>query len=475
MRILLVDDERELREGLADLLSEEGHAIVQAGDGGEALASLDDTIDLIICDVRLPDLDGAAVLQGARQRAPLGDFIMMTAFGDVNDAVSALKLGAATYLVKPLDVDELLHHVRSIAADRALRGELIEARRQLARRGAPTRLIGTSAQMRKVAARIDALAPSESSVLITGETGTGKELAALEIHDRSLRAGKPFVAVNCGAFPATLIEAELFGYDRGAFTGAEKAREGRFRVADGGTLFLDEIGELPLPAQAKLLRVLQEGTVEPLGTDKPVQVDVRLISATHRDLRQRISEGLFREDLFYRVNVLDVSLPALREREGDREVLIRYFLREAAKRRGGDSAMVSTLSPEAYDALMSYPFPGNVRELAHAIEHASVLSGGGEIDRDHLPVVIAEAPRLRPQCGVPAVGHRYTLTALKPLAVAIREFEKEHLRTALAATGGKRIQAAKVLGISRKCLWEKLRTHERDAKTAADSGVDAGA
>jgi DNA-binding NtrC family response regulator len=455
MRILLVEDELELRETLADLLVDEGHTVLQAGDGAHAFAAIqDEDVDLVISDVHLPDAAGSDVLRVARQVTPRPDFILMTAFADVTEAVSALKLGASDYLVKPFEVDELLHHVRRIASGRDLRRQLVDARLQRAR-ALKSRLVGTSPQMRKVIERIEALGPSDANVLIMGESGTGKELAAREIHDRSPRAERPLVAVNCAAFPATLIEAELFGYERGAFTGADRAREGRFRAADGGTLFLDEIGELPLAAQAKLLRVLQEGRFEPLGSDTPIRVDVRIISATHRNLRQLASEGTFREDLFYRINVLDLSLPALREREADRELLMRFFLGELARKKTGQPRPILPISREASAALMSYPFPGNVRELAHAIEHAAVLSGGKEIKLEHLPDIIAAArPDEVAPPGEPAEPAQ--VGPVEKLSVARQEFEILHLRRALAVTGGKRVKAAQLLGISRKSLWEKL-------------------
>src|SRR4029077_10365495 len=425
----------------------------------------DSTFDVILSDVHLPGIDGLKLLRIARRDAPLTDFILMTAFGDVGEAVAALKDGASDYLMKPFDIDELLHHIARIDSTRSMRRELAEARRALVLRAPTNRLVGHSSQMRKLQSRIEMIAPSEAATLIMGESGTGKELVARLLHERSPRASRPFVAVNCAAFPETLIEAELFGYERGAFTGAVKRREGRFRAADGGTLFLDEIAELPLSAQAKLLRVLQDGTVEPLGTDSSVKVDVRLISATHRNLREHVAQRLFREDLFYRINVLDVNMPPLRDREGDLPVLIQFFLDGFPKPDGAGSHVLPVLSSDAYAALSAYRFPGNVRELAHAIEHAVVLSGGGEITLDHLPGIIAEAaPASIP---VPSV-HQATNgatngappTAVGPLVAAAREFEKAHLRRAVAATGGKRVKAAEMLGISRKSLWEKLRMYD---------------
>ena len=461
MEILLIDDEPELRQALADVLRDAGHAITEAGDGQTAADLLKaKTFDVILSDVRLPGLDGLKLMRLARQEAPLTDFILMTAFAEVAEAVAALKEGASDYLTKPFDVEELLHLVARIDGTRSMRRELTEARRALSTRPEHNRLIGHSTQMLKIRSRIEMIAPSDASTLIAGESGTGKELVARMIHERSPRAAKAFVAVNCAAFPDTLIEAELFGFERGAFTGAVKKREGRFRTADGGTLFLDEIAELPLPAQAKLLRVLQDGTVEPLGTDQAVKVDVRIVSATHRNLREHVAQGLFREDLYYRINVLDIALPPLREREGDLPLLIEFFLQGFTKTDAAGNRLVPTISTDAYAALSAYRFPGNVRELGHAIEHAAVLAGYGEITLDHLPAAVAEEAPSGPTSTPMAAALDGSPQAVVPLGVAIREFEKGHLRRALAATGGKRVKAAEMLGISRKSLWEKLRMYE---------------
>jgi DNA-binding NtrC family response regulator len=437
--ILIIEDEVEIREALADILRPAGHAIVEAGDGERATALLAErAFDVILSDVRLPGQDGLELLRFARKVAPLTDFILMTAYGEVAQAVGALKDGASDYLTKPIDNDELLLIIGRIEGTRAMRRELAEARRTLAARPTQHSLVGNSAPMTKIRARVGMIAPSDAATLVLGESGTGKELVARMIHDASPRAGKPFVAVNCAAFPDTLIEAELFGFERGAFTGAVKRREGRFRAADGGTLFLDEIAELPLPAQAKLLRVLQEGMVEPLGTDQSIQVDVRIVSATHRNLRERVAQGLFREDLYYRINVLGVALPPLREREGDLPILIEFFLQGFAKTDSSGSRVVP-----------AYPFPGNVRELAHAIEHAVVLAGQGEITIDHLPEAIAEAAPSGSSSSSDVILPEGAGARVAPLAVALRELEKQHLRRALAATGGKRVKAAEMLGISR--------------------------
>jgi DNA-binding NtrC family response regulator len=342
--------------------------------------------------------------------------------------------------------------VQRIAAQRALRRELEAARVELSGRKPATMLIGHSPGMRRVNNLVEMVGASDAPTLITGESGTGKELVARMLHERSARRDAPFVVVNCGALTETLIEAELFGHERGAFTGAVRRRDGRFKAADGGTLFLDEVAELPLAAQAKLLRVLQEVTFEPLGTNTTVKVDVRLISATHRNLRARIAEGAFREDLYYRVNVIEIPLPPLRERPGDLTLLLQHFLHRFTPK----GRPLPTLSPAAWAALAQHGYPGNVRELSHAVEHAVVLSGGGEIDLHHLPTaIIAQTGAAR------ALASANTTASqdVRPLSVAVKEFEREYLLRAISQAGGKRIRAAEMLGISRKSLWEKLRLH----------------
>ena len=443
--ILLVDDEPTIRLTLGDALRAVGHNVTTAADGAEALAHINSTIfDVVITDLRLPKTDGMTIFRRVRAEAPEVDAILITGYGEVSEAVTALKEGAHDYITKPFDTDEILLRVERIAARRALERDLREAREELAESRHTGGLVGRSPQMVRLLDRIETLAGSDAPVLITGESGTGKELVARNLHDLSPRRGKTFVAVNCAAFPETLIEAELFGHERGAFTGAVRRREGRFKAADGGTLLLDEIGEIPLPVQAKLLRVLQEGAIEPLGTNQIVKVDVRLVSATHRNLKELIASGRFREDLYYRLNVLDIPIPPMRDRHGDLPILVEHFLRRYAR---GDAP---SISPRAWAALAEYAFPGNVRELQHAIEHAVVLSRGNEIDLTHLPLDIA-ALGSPPPPGEDA--------GLRALSVAVREFEREYLLRALRLTDGKKGRAAELLGISRKNLWEKLRGH----------------
>jgi two-component system response regulator AtoC len=445
--ILLVDDEPDFRMLVGDALRDAGHRITLASNGAEGLALISSNVfDVMLCDIRLPKVDGLTLFRRVRQESPGTDVILITAHAAVSDAVAALKEGAYDYITKPFDIDEIIVQMDRIGAQRALKRELEQARAELSQRKSGSAIIGRSPPMLRLADRVDTIAQSDAPVLITGESGTGKELVARTLHDRSTRRARPFIAVNCAAFPETLLEAELFGHERGAFTGAVKRRDGRFKAADGGTLLLDEIAEVPPPAQAKLLRVLQEGTVEPLGTNESTRVDVRIISATHRNLRERIKEGKFREDLYYRLNVLDIEIPPLRERRGDLPLLLQYFL--ARFTPAGKSP--PAISPRAWAVLSQYPFPGNVREFAHAIEHAVVLSGGNEIDLEHLPGGIAGATDPN---GSSSAGN------LRSLGVALKEFEKEYLMRALTQASGKKMKAAEILGISRKNLWEKLRLH----------------
>src|SRR3954447_12202492 len=380
--VLLVDDEPDIELLAGEALRDAGHRVVAVKDGAEALEMVRArAFDLMICDIRLPKLDGLSLFRQTRQQSPDTTIILMTAFAAVQDAVAAVKEGAHDYLTKPFEIDEITLRVKRIAEHRALLRELDIARAELAKDGVSETIVGRSVQMLRLLDRVNTIAPSHAPVLLQGESGTGKELVARALHDRGARHGKAFVAVNCAAFPETLLEAELFGHERGAFTGAVKKRDGRFRAAHGGTLLLDEVAEMSMPAQAKLLRVLQEGTVEPLGTNESLRVDVRVISATHRDLKERIADGRFREDLYYRINVLNIDIPPLRERKGDLPLLVQYFLKQFAR----PGKAIPTLSPAAWAALAAFPFPGNVRQLSHAIEHAVVLAGDDDIDLRHLP------------------------------------------------------------------------------------------
>ncbi|MGE0546168.1 MAG: sigma-54-dependent transcriptional regulator [Kofleriaceae bacterium] len=443
--VLLVDDVPTVRLVLGRSLTDAGYRVTAVADGFEALEELRrKSFDVVISDVRMPKMDGLTLFRRIREQAPGTDVILITGQAVVADAVAAVKEGVSDYLTKPFDQDELTIKVAHIAERRALQRELAAARAQLDGTGALTGLVGRSSAILRLVERVRTMAASAAPVLVTGESGTGKELVARNLHDLGSRAANPFVAVNCAAFPEALLEAEMFGYEAGAFTGAVKRRDGRFKAADGGTLFLDEVAEIPLPAQAKLLRVLQEGTFEPLGTNQPIKVDVRIISATHRDLKQRIAEGKFRQDLYYRLNVLDITIPALRERREDLPILVEHFLRKFTPADRGPMS----LSPRAWAALSQHPFPGNVRELEHAIEHAVVVAKGKSIDLEQLPIDIVGVAK---RDGV--------VPELQTLAEAVGSFEKAYLQRALELTEGKKAKAAELLGISRKSLWEKLRAY----------------
>jgi DNA-binding NtrC family response regulator len=446
LRILVVEDDANVRDAVTGALADAGHDVTELGDGRSAIERLGATsFDVVVTDVRLPKADGLAVFRAARQISPRTAVVLMTSFANATDAVAAMKQGAHDYLTKPFDPDELVIVVARLAEKRALEVELEEARAALAG-AADAEIVGASPAMASLLDRLSAVARSDAPVLVTGESGTGKELVARRLHARSARSAGPFVAVNCAAFPETLLEAELFGHERGAFTGAVKRREGRFQVASGGTLLLDEVAEMPLPAQAKLLRVLQDGTFEPLGSDRPVRVDVRVVSATHRDLRRRIADGAFREDLYYRIHAVELHVPPLRERASDLPLLVTHFLRRFTQA----GAAVPEVSLGAWRALAAYPFLGNVRELGHAMQHAVLLSRGGTIEVAHLPPDVANAGAAEAAAGG---------APLRPLSAVVKQAEREHILRALAVAGGKRVRAAELLGISRKNLWEKLTAH----------------
>ena len=444
LRILLVDDEPDLYLASAEVLRDAGHEVHSAHDGEQALelaTSLN--ADVVVTDIHLPKLDGLSLFRLVRERSPTTIVILVTAFAEVHEAMAAVREGAHDYLTKPLAGEDIALRIERIAAQVSIERQLVKARVQLARLDAPKQIVGRSSVMRRMMDRLNTLAANDAPVLLLGETGTGKELVARALHDRSPRHGKPFVAVNCASFPDTLLEAELFGHERGAFTGAVARRAGRFAAANGGTLLLDEVGDMSTAAQVKLLRVLEEHTVEPLGTNASIPVDVRVISATHRDLREMTRAGLFREDLYYRLNVLSLDLPPLREREGDLPLLGQYFLNRFHRRGSGPARMSSA----AWTALSAFGFPGNVRQLGHAIEHATVMAGDGEIDLRHLPAEITAG----------ASSGALALAPTQTLEVAKQAFERDYLRQVLAHSDGKRVEATEILGISRKSLSEKLR------------------
>jgi two-component system, NtrC family, response regulator AtoC len=435
--VLVIDEDAQFRDGLGRRLRAHAHRVLECPDLAAGLRYLDQKrFDLVLVTHAPPSVDGLEILRHVRREAMPTDVVLLTARAQLAEALAAMREQAADYVEKPCDEETLLR-LTSNAERRRASAEPLDEPSSLD----DLMLWGDSPAMARLQERVTAIASSEAAVLLTGETGTGKELVARAIHRRSRRAERPFVAVNCAAFPDTLIEEELFGHERGAFTGALRRREGRFRAAHGGTLFLDEIAEMSLSAQAKLLRVLQDLSFEPIGSNTTQKVDVRVISATHRDLREMARQGRFRDDLYYRIKVCDIHLPALRDRPAELAPLIDHFLRRLAP-----DGSTPRLSPLARARLLSYSYPGNIRELAHALEHALVLSRGRSIDLEHLPAEVV---------GTPQEIDLGQMT--RPLAEAVREFERAYLMRALQLAGGVRVRAAQLLGISRKTLWMKLR------------------
>ena len=445
-RILIVDDDTALREGIAETLADLGHFPAQAADGAAALALVaGGGIDAVLLDLRMPGMDGLTVLRRLRERPAPPPVAVLTAVPTASNTIEAMRLGAVDHLAKPIGRDALAALVARMLPERAAPGPPAAAAVD------SEDLVGGSPAMREVQKAIGMLADMDATVLITGETGTGKEVVARAIHRHGRRAGGPFVAVNCAAIPADLLESQLFGHVRGAFTGAVADRAGSFREAHGGTLFLDEIGDMDAALQAKLLRVLQERVVTPVG-GKPVAVDVRILSATHRDLPREIRAGRFREDLFWRLGVVPVALPPLRERLSDILALAEHFLAlaDGAKR----------LSAEAAALLLSHPWPGNVRELRNAMERAAVLS--------RRPIVAAADLAF---LGTSGPGADEAAADSLDLPAAVARLESALIRRALAASGGKRAEAARLLGIHRQLLYEKLRRYGLEASGSRTDDV----
>ena len=433
--ILIVDDEPRIGRLLADELTEAGYATRSVTSAREALAKLEDhEPDVVITDLRMDGMDGLSLLKEIRRRHPSVDVVVMTAYASIETAIATMREGAYDYIIKPFRTDEVLLLLARVEEKRRLQVENRGLREALAR-GAGDELIGSSAALGQVRRLIEGLANSDAPVLIRGESGTGKEVVARAVHRASRRASGPLIAVNCAAIPETLLESELFGYEKGAFTGAGRSKAGQFLLADRGTLFLDEIGDLPLSLQAKLLRVLETKTFTPLGSVKDVHVDVRLVSATHRPLEQEIGRGTFRQDLFYRLNVFPIALSPLRERRGDIVELTRHFLAEW----GRPSA---DLGDEVMARLAAYDWPGNVRELRNVLERAVILRPRGRI----LTEDVLLTPLVAPGASVSPAGETLNL----------EESEKHLIQRALDATGGNKSEAARLLGITRRALYGRL-------------------
>jgi two-component system, NtrC family, response regulator HydG len=452
--LLVADDDPGLRESLERTLTREGYRVVLASDGRAALERVQaGGVDLIVTDLRMPGLTGLELLRAAKAIMPDVDVILLTAFGTVEEAVQAMKDGAYDFLTKPFRREQLIKLV-----DKALeRRDLIEQNKALKKQlediRAKGQMIGASPSFRRMLTLVEQVADSSATILIQGESGAGKELVARAIHERSGRRAGPFVAVNCAALPETLLESELFGYEKGAFTGAAGRKEGRFELANGGTLFLDEVADLSLVTQPKILRVLQEGEFERLGATRSIQVDVRILAATNQDLVDMVKDKRFREDLYYRLNVITVRVPPLRERHEDIRVLAQHYLRVYAAKNG---RKLEGFSNEALERLESYAWPGNVRELENLIERTVLLARKDRIDAEDLPEEVAGVKRPPRDAILELVG--------TPLA----DIEQRLLDETLRITGGNKTQAAKLLGIDVRTVARKLERREDDQAEGTD-------
>jgi DNA-binding NtrC family response regulator len=443
-RILVVDDEVIARDNLALSLSRKGHQTVTAAGGEEAVRLLaEQDFDMVLTDLKMDGMDGLALLRHVKSRYPDVEVVVLTGYPTISTAVEAMRLGAYDYLAKPYDLGEARMLVEKALEKRGLKLEVARLREALRERAMPVPLIGAAPCMQDLKRTIAQVAPSDVTVLILGETGTGKEVAARMVHLCSRRAEGRFLAINCGAFNEELLESELFGHEQGAFSGATRQRKGLFEAAEGGTLFLDEVGEMSLAMQVKLLRAVQERIIRRVGGTADIAVDVRLVAATNKNLRTEVEEGRFRQDLFYRLNVLTLRMPSLVERREDLPLLAHYFVDRAAREADRPAPAISA---EVLEILGRYAFPGNVRELRNIMERAVVFCAGDELRAAHLPPELAEAPRL-----VVRAGDRQP--------VSLEECEKEQILWTLRHAEENRTLAAKLLGIDRASLWRKLKRY----------------
>ncbi len=439
-KVLVVDDQRNMRATTALLLRQAGHAVEEAEDGASAVQRVQhETFDVVLTDLRMPSVDGMEVLRSVQLTSPETQVIVMTAYGTIESAVEAIRRGAYDFLAKPFKESEVLLRVSKALEKRRLLGAVSLFAEEFRKRYGLEHIVGRSPAMREVLDRVLRVGPTDATVLVTGESGTGKELVARALHVTSRRGDKPFVPVNCAAITETLLESELFGHARGAFTGATRARRGMFEEAHGGTLFIDEIGETAPGFQAKLLRALQDGEIRRVGESTPIQVDVRVIAATNQDLRRAIAEKRFREDLFYRLNVVPIRIPPLRERREDIPLLAIHFLQRFNQRTGGDKI----LTPEAVERLLEHEWPGNVRELENMIEQSAALSPGREI----------RAADVQPE-HLPAAGRGGSAVTL---AQAVEEAERRAIEATLIRCDNDLGRVARELGVSSTTLWRKMK------------------
>ena len=445
--ILIVDDEQEIRDSLSEVLTDEGFLTYTAENGSVALEMLNETYyDIIISDIKMPELDGVTLLQRVKEKAPDTFVILITSYGSTETAIHAMRHGAIDYILKPIDFDELILRIKNIDLHKELLREVRFLRQEISAKYNYEHIIGESVAMKRMYRLIDKVAPSTSTVLVSGRSGTGKELVARAIHARSERAHRPFVAINCGAIPETLFESELFGYKKGAFTGASKDKDGVFKAASGGTLFLDEVGEIPLQVQVKLLRVIEMREIKPLGSNTIIPVNVRIIAATNRDLAKEVEDGRFREDLYYRLNIIEIYLPALSERKDDIPLLVKHFVN---KYNGELKRRIIGVDNDAMRNLVNYNWKGEVRELENIVERAVLLSDGDMISPQDLPKRAQESS-----------ASNYP----DNLKEASRSFEKTHIMQILEKHDNDKSKAAETLGIGLSSRIEKLMIWELIAK-----------
>ncbi len=457
--ILVVDDEPVQREMVGGFLKKQGFEVIAADSAEKALELFrQDAFDLVLTDQKMANMSGLELLQAVHAINPETPVILITAFGTIEAAVDALKQGAIDYLTKPLNLDELLHRIRQVSDRYRIINENRELREALLERHRIEGIVGESGPMLEVLSMVRRVAPSEATVLIRGESGTGKELIAKAIHLASDRKDKPFVALNCAALPESLLESELFGHEKGAFTGAVKTTRGLFTQAHGGTLFLDEIGDMPRATQSKLLRVLQERQFYPVGSEVPLEVDVRVIVATNKDLEEQVRKGLFRDDLFYRIHVIPVFLPPLRERKDDIVPLLEHFLKKYSQHMKKE---VKGITPEALRKLMLHDWPGNVRELENTIEYAVAMTQSDTVTEDYMLQGKSIAPERAPSF-VQEQGEEPS-GALRPLKDARDAFERDYLIQVLSMTEGNVSQAAKLAGKYRADFYDLLKKHDLNA------------